>query len=107
MPKSTMDRPIINKIIKKIINAKPGTYVIFFVYECRYCERALNLLRRENVLYKGYNIDEITGGMPKLLSVLNENAKLIGFDPTHQTKPIIFLNGKFLGGANELVAHFD
>lgn len=89
-------------VIKKIISAKPGTYVIFFVYECPYCNAALDLLRRSGAAYKGYNINHIKGGMQRLLEILNQNKELIGFNSEHTTKPIIFLNGKFLGGYDEL-----
>jgi glutaredoxin len=52
--------------------------------------------------YKGYDINQIKGNMPKLLSILNENANLINFDKNHRTKPIIFYNGKFIGGYQQL-----
>jgi glutaredoxin len=40
--------------------------------------------------------------MPELLKVLNKNANLINFDKNHRTKPIIFYNGKFIGGFQQL-----
>lgn len=97
----------IHPIIKKIIAAEPDTYVIFFVYECPYCQRALELLRKSNVKYKGYNINDINGGMTTLLEVLNKNNELVGFNKNHRTKPIIFFNRKFLGGSDELAKHFN
>lgn len=97
---------VVDPIINKIINTDADTYVIFFVHNCPYCENALNLLRKKSVKYKGYDINSINGGMSQLLNVLNENASLIAFDSTHQTKPIIFLNGKFLGGYDNLREHF-
>jgi len=57
-------------IIDKIINAEPNTFVIFFVYGCPYSSRALELLRTNNLPYKGYDIDSIKGSMRKLLEVL-------------------------------------
>ena len=89
-------------IIKKITEANPDTYVIFFEYRCPYSMRALNLLKEKNAKYKGYDITTIKGEMSKLLEVLNENLSLIEFNPNHRTKPIIFLNNKFIGGYNEL-----
>ena len=89
-------------IISKIIESDPNTYVIFFMYGCFYSERALKLLRESGVAYKGYDISTIKGGMKELLDVLNKNATLINFDVKHRTRPIIFLNGKFIGGSNEL-----
>jgi glutaredoxin len=91
-----------NPIIKKIIFAKKGTFIIFFIYECPYSRKALDLLKNNNLSYKGYDINTINGGMEKLLEVLKKNAELINFDIRHKTKPIIFLNGKYLGGFEEL-----
>ncbi len=94
-------------IIKKIIEAEPNTYVIYFDYGCGYSMAALNLLRNKNVSYKGYDIKEINGQMNKLLDVLAQNANLINFDTNHRTKPIIFINGKFLGGYQELAKYLN
>ena len=91
-----------NPIIKKIINAKPKTYIIFFGYDCSFSILALDLLRNSNVFYKGYDIYQIPGGMAKLLDILSEHIELIGFNINHKTKPIIFYNGKFIGGYAEL-----
>ena len=89
-------------IIEKIISASPDTYVIFFVRGCPYCENSLQLLRDKNLPYKGYDISTINGNMQKLLEVLKQNADIVSFDPSHSTKPIIFLNGKFIGGYDQL-----
>ncbi|XWV26643.1 putative glutaredoxin [Tupanvirus soda lake] len=96
-----------NSIISKIIDADTDTYVIFFVYSCPYSMRALELLRQKNVKYRGYDINNLNGGMTKLLEVLNENSELTNFKSSHKTKPIIFLNGKFLGGYDILRDHFN
>lgn len=92
--------------IKKITDANPDTFVIFFVDECPYCQRALALLREKKVAYKGYNIHDIKGDMPKLLEVLGENYESIGFNKNHRTKPIIFYNKKLIGGYDKLVEYF-
>jgi len=91
-----------NPIIRKILDADADTYIIFYIEECPYCLSALELLRNSNVKYKGYIIDKISGGMPELLNVLTKYSRSINFNVNHQTKPIIFYNRKFLGGANEL-----
>lgn len=90
-----------NAIIEKILQNN-DKYIIFYVDSCPYCRGALDLLRSHNVRYKGYNIDNINGGMEYVLNSLNEYRDLINFDPSHRTKPIIFNNGKFLGGMSEL-----
>lgn len=96
-----------DNIIAKIINADPETYVIFFVYECPYCENSLELLRNKKVPYKGYDINSINGGFNKLIQTLSDNSAVIGFDINHKTKPIIFKSGHFLGGFNDLVLHLS
>lgn len=92
-----------NPIIAKILGAENDTFIIFFVYGCPYCERALQFLRSHNLKYKSYDINSINGEMPRLLNILNYYKDQIGFNPNHRTKPIIFLNGRFVGGYNELL----
>lgn len=94
-------------ILKKIIEADPNTYIIFYVKECPYCKSALDLLRSKKLNYKGYLIDDIVGGMGTLLKNLRDNAQLVEFDKSHETKPIIFLGGKFIGGYTELLERLD
>ena len=99
------NKTIDEKIIEKISSSPKKSYVIFFVYGCPYCENSLALLKQKNVPFKGYNINDIDGGMFKLLEVLNKNASIIGFNSDHRTKPIIFYDGKFIGGYTELTKH--
>lgn len=95
------------QIINKIINADKNTYIIFYTKECLFSQKALQLLRNKNKSFKGYNINSIPGNMRTLLDVLNSNINLINFNPNHKTKPIIFLNGNFLGGFNDLQLYFN
>ncbi|AQN68110.1 ESV128-type glutaredoxin [Saudi moumouvirus] len=92
-------------IISKIVDADPNTFIIFFVPECPYCQRALGMLRNSGLAYKGYDINTINGNMPRLLDVLNQYAYLTNFNPTHATKPVIFINGQFLGGSDDLATY--
>lgn len=94
-------------IIQKISDVDRDTYVIFFVYGCPYCQDAINILRSNNLRFKAYDIDKIPGGMNTLLNVLNKNRDVIRFNPRHRTKPIIFYNGRYLGGFNELREKID
>lgn len=96
-----------NKIINKIVDADPTTYVIFFDYGCRYSEGALELLRKSSKEYKGYQIVDIDGGLNYLISVLNKHKSEINFDPSHKTKPVIFINKNFIGGYTELEKIFN
>lgn len=90
-------------VVEKILLANPNSYIIFYDPNCPYSQRALALLRSNpTVSYKGYIINNIDGGMSRFLQVLNQNIELIGYDPTHRTKPVIFYQNKFLGGYDEL-----
>ena len=90
-------------ILQKIIDADPKTYIIFFTKDCGYSMRALNELRKNNVAYKGYNIYDVYGKMNGLLKALTEIKDHVEFDATHTTRPIIFRNGKFIGGSDALL----
>ncbi len=94
-------------IINKIVDANQGTFVIFFTYDCPYCQRALQLLQQKKVNFKGYDISKINGGMNRLLSVLNQYGDEIDFDRNHRTKPIIFIDGHFIGGYDDLISFFN
>jgi glutaredoxin len=94
-----------DQIINKIIEADPDYYIIFYVPYCPYCKKALALLQEHN--FKGYNIDNIPGGMETVLNALNSKAETIAFNPNHKTKPIIFYNHKFIGGYSELAAKLN
>ena len=91
-----------DKILKKILEIDDDTYIIFFDYGCRYSEGALDLLRKSDVKYKGYQIVDIEGGLTYLINVLKKHANDIDFTSDHNTKPVIFFNKKFIGGFTEL-----
>lgn len=91
-----------NIITEKIINNK-DKYIIFYSPTCIYCINAIKLLKRSNLKFKAYDIDKIKGGMQTVLGQLIKTKKLTGFDVRHNTKPIIFKYGKFLGGYTDLM----
>lgn len=97
--------PIMSKyhpIVNKIVYAEPNTYIIFYDPACGYSKKALADLRSSKKPYKGYDITQIKGGLPKLIDTLTSNAELIGFNTSHHTKPVVFYDGKFIGGSTEL-----
>lgn len=87
------------KKILKAINSNTDTYIIFFSYSCGYSVNALNLLKKSKLKFKGYDIDKICS-LSELLNILISSN--IDFDKHHRTKPIVFYNGKFIGGYTEL-----
>lgn len=94
-------------IIDKIKNSPRNFFIIFFSDDCQYCLRALNILKNNNLRFKSYDINKINGGMQYLLQVLSRHSREINFNPYHQTKPLIFLNGKFLGGMDDLIRYLN
>jgi len=77
-------------------------FTIFYTPECPYCKRALALLDKSGKAYKGYDMKNIDGGQDFVLECLAQNPKLTGFDKNHRTRPIVFYDGQFVGGASEL-----
>lgn len=105
-PLAPAQRSIYQSIINRILRAPRDVFIIFYVDTCPYCRNALNFLRQRNYSYKAYDIDRIDGGMYTLLNALNQDAYLVDFDTRHRTKPLIFLNGRFVGGYNELTRYY-
>ena len=67
-----------NDTIKKIINKiKKNKFTIFYDDHCSYCKLAIKLLKKNKLSFKGYNIDNIKGGLPEILSIFNNNNKWV------------------------------
>lgn len=98
-----MDSNIKTKLLNTINNHK-NTYIIFYTSDCGYSTKALDMLREQKVKYKGYDIYRIFGTLHNLIGMLKTIP--VDFDNSHQTKPIIFFNGRFIGGFMDLQTHF-
>ena len=92
----------LDQVILKKITQPTDCYIIFYSNWCKYSLNALSLLRSRNACYKGYEIESIPGGMDYLLKLFNSTSEL-NFNPMHKTRPMIFYNGKFIGGYSELL----
>ena len=94
-------------LMKKITH-NPNTYIIFYRPTCPYCQKALQKLRDTKVSYKGYDLSHIQEkrgiDLQQILDLFIKNKDEIGFDPSHNTIPLIFFNAKFIGGNDELQA---
>lgn len=88
-------------LIKKIINANKNTYILFIGSKCHYCELAIERLRNSGEYFKAYDVNRL-GGRSNVLHKFNKYKHLIKFKTGHITIPIIFLNGRFVGGYKEL-----
>ncbi len=96
---------MINRFVQKAL--APNKYVIFYSDWCGYSNKALELLRTKNVPYKRYIIDEIKTirTVEELVQKLSVNTSL-QVNTSHKTRPIIFYDGRFIGGYSDLVEHF-
>lgn len=94
--------PKLDQYTKKVLD-NDDKYIIFYSSWCGYSQRALEFLRSNNLPYKGYSIDKIKNGLEHLLKRLGTNYELTNFQQDHRTRPIVFHNGKFVGGYTELV----
>lgn len=96
-----------NKILSKIKNAPTNTYIIFYKNGCSCCDNSLLQLRDKKLCYKAYNVTKINDkhhiNFQTILNILIKNKDELNFDPQHQTVPVIFYNGKFVGGNDELM----
>ena len=89
-----------NSYIEKVTTNK-DKYIIFYSEWCKWSQKALDLLRTKNLPYKGYKIKEDDGWFQQLLDSF-KGMSSVKFDAEHETRPVIFKFGKFLGGYTEL-----
>lgn len=93
---------MISKFSKKI-KKNSDIYVIFYSDWCGYSMEAIKYLKKEKIPFKAYKIDKIKGKLDKLLIDLRKDKDIHNFDVNHNTRPLIFKKGLFLGGYQELI----
>lgn len=81
----------------------------FTIYQspsCSYCRKALmqikTLSAEHNIPYRNIDLNYVSGDLPSVLEYFKNHSKQYKFRQDHKTRPIIFLNGRFVGGAFEL-----
>ena len=89
--------------LKFLKNKNRVIFIIFYNDWCGFCQKALELLKKHNLSFKGYKIDKIKGKLPRLLDNLKKMKDTTLFDENHTTIPIIFKNGTFIGGYDKLL----
>ena len=84
--------------------AKHGDkYVLFYSDWCTWSNKALDLLKRSGVPYRAYLIEKIVkDDLPRLQRHFSEDSGRNSFVASHKTRPIVFKNGSFLGGYDQL-----
>lgn len=90
--------------VEKVLKHK-DKIVIFYSPWCAYSNRALDLVRESKLPNKCYNIDSISDGFNKIKERFDSNKDLLNFNTNHKTRPIIFVNGRFIGGYTELKSY--
>ena len=97
-----------DKYNSKILDYKDkNIFIIFYSSSCKFCVDAINLLKTNNLSFKGYNIDNIKGNKNRLLHYLKQQKTITSFNENHKTIPIIFYKGKFIGGCSDLKLYLD
>jgi glutaredoxin len=86
--------PVTHKILKH-----SDKFVVFFSPVCGFSQASKALLNKHNIPFRSY---DIYGKKDKIIKSLISTKGITGFDPTHNTYPIIFYKGKFVGGHSEL-----
>jgi glutaredoxin len=88
----------IREVIQKI---KSNEWVILYSPWCGYSKSALALFKSSKITPQTIDIENINGSMNEIRTELS-NQKSLQFPFEYSTRPMIFLNGKFLGGYQEL-----
>lgn len=80
-------------------------FTIYQTPTCPYCQKAVQVLNRlaNQVPVKNIILEDIDGNLPATLNYFNKNGTKYSFNHDHKTRPLIFFNGKFIGGLQELM----
>ena len=91
----------VEKLYKKISNDKKEV-VFFGLSYCEYCKKTIELLKKNKITYKYYQIDNCYNIFFNILSEVSKLYPNIGIDHNHKTVPVIFIKKKFIGGFIDL-----
>lgn len=79
------------------------SFVTLYVYKwCGYSKLAMDLCKQYKLKHKVHDMDKL-GGKEHVISEL-KNKKHISHNSRHSTAPIVFIDGKFIGGCDKLQA---
>lgn len=81
---------------------KSNDCVILYSPWCGYSKKALSLLNQGHVPYMSIDIEKIDATMNEIRSRLARE-RGFKFPESYSTRPMIFMNGKFIGGYTELI----
>lgn len=89
------------QILQKIDENK-NTYLIFGLSTCGYCKKAILYVKENNISFKYYEMDKYYKIFIPILKKLSNMKPSLEIKPEHDTFPVIFRNGKFIGGYTDL-----
>jgi glutaredoxin-related protein len=75
--------------------------VILYSPWCGYSKNALQLLNKNHISHTSIDFDHIGASMDEIRQKLSR-VKSLQFPASYSTRPIVFINGEFIGGYNEL-----
>jgi len=88
----------------KIINNK-HFYIVFGIDNCSYCKKTIDWLYANDKSFKYYNITKYRSIFINILKKINEYDPQLAINMNHETFPVIFYNGKFIGGYTDIILH--
>lgn len=104
-----MEDKKLTKCFEKVFSEDENVeYRILYSTSCPFSINAINMLKSQNVRFKGYDIDNMRHNLKDILvSLRNVDFENKTSLDSHNTKPIIFHKQTFLGGFDELKEHFS
>lgn len=84
-----------------ISSIKTNEWTILYSPWCGYSKSALQLLKSNKISHQAIDIENIHGSIVEIRTALSRD-KTIEFPYDYSTRPMIFHNGKWLGGFTEL-----
>jgi len=91
----------VKKLYKKINNDNKEI-IIFGLSFCLYSKKVIELLKKNNISYKYYLIDDYFNLFFKVLSEIAKYFPNFEINEKHKTVPVIFYKKKFIGGFTEI-----
>lgn len=93
--------------LSELIQAiKENECVILYSPWCSYSKNALSLLNQHRISHSSIDLEKIDASMGEIRSRLAKE-KSFKFPESYSTRPMIFINGKFIGGYNDLKKILD
>jgi glutaredoxin len=81
------------------------TFLIFGLDSCTYCKKTLEFVNKNSLQFKYYSMDKYYPIFIPILQKLSELDNKLNIDQSHRTFPVIFYNGKFVGGYSSLIEY--